>query len=184
MVVLLGMLAVSERVETKKTMRPHSLVWTLVWVVTQKVVEITSRGTFLPFMEILFQPFDCTRHSDGTWTLDAAPERTCWDSPGHWIHAAVALLVIGAYFILSMRVLTSGGALSNIEFHPMRFWRRSEDRFQPLHVHPLSPARVQCVCTRDVVPPARPLLVAPTNRHGWLRGGGALAAGTALLPCT
>ena len=58
MVFLVAMLSVSETVETKKTMRPHSMMWGLVWVVTQKVVEVTSRSTFLPFMEILLQPLD------------------------------------------------------------------------------------------------------------------------------
>ena len=47
--------------------------------------------------------------------------------------------------MISLRVLSSGGALSNVEFHPTRFWRRQEDKFQPKHVHPLSPARVQYV---------------------------------------
>jgi len=68
MVFLVAMLSVSETVETKKTMRPHSMMWGLVWVVTQKVVEVTSRSTFLPFMEILLQPLDWYEcHCTGSW---------------------------------------------------------------------------------------------------------------------
>lgn len=91
-----------------------------------------------------------TKGADGVYRLDADTSRTCWNNAAHIVHCIAAVFAVSMYFIVSLRVLYSGGMLSNVEFRLMRFWRTTEDKFQPRHVHPLSVARVQCVTTHPL----------------------------------
>lgn len=89
-------------------------------------------------------PFDCTWNSTGGfYTLDADPTITCLRDWRHAALAPVSFVVMIVYTIVSFRVLRAGGSLSNVEFSLTRFWRTTEDRFHPRHIHPLSPARVE-----------------------------------------
>ena len=97
----------------------------------QRVVVIVAKAGYLPLVQLLLLPLDCSTDATGTLVLDADPSRSCWDNPGHIINAAAGLAVAAVYTVIAARVVLAGGQLPNVEFHGLRLWDRSYDTFQP-----------------------------------------------------
>jgi len=100
-----------------------------------------AKAGYIPLVQLLLMPLDCSKAPSGdAYVLDADPSLQCWDSVRHVADVVVGVFLVVVYTVVAARIVSTGGQLPNIEFHPTRFWRRDLDTFQPSYGHPLSPA--------------------------------------------
>lgn len=118
---------------------PQAKVWTLGWTALQRLVIILAKAGYLPIVQLLLLPLDCTALPDGGYSLDADPSQRCWDSVGHVLSAVAGFVGAVLYTAIAARVVLAGGQLANVEIRLTRLWDRSYDTFTPQ-------VRANCCC--------------------------------------
>jgi len=134
---ILAILTKLERIETWAVKRPSSKAASIMWLVAQQTLSFGTRALFLPMVEILAVPWDCTS-IDGSLRVDADNSVACWSEAMHVVVALLGLVAGGLFLWISLRLQLAGGAPENFSFEWSRLLSRRLDRFVPKHVHPMS----------------------------------------------
>ena len=182
LLLLFGLLSVSENVETCARRRPSSKSAALCWLLVQQILGFGCRALFLPVVELLAQPFDCSQlPGTGKWVLDAAPDTECWVDAGHVVHAAFAVLFGALFGWLVVRLQLCGGSPAALSFSWLRLFDRDNDAFHARHTHPMSPMSVAYRVTAALVKVVLVLTVLLLGSYDGIVAAVAVACGCFLL---
>lgn len=108
--------AVQERVEEKRFLYPHSMLWKVVWLSMSTGTKLVAVSALLPLLRVLAEAFDCdfSAAGDGDGEWPAVPGTPCYGRE-QLPYLIVALVALILYLPLSFRFLRVHGVLSSIE---------------------------------------------------------------------
>lgn len=84
--------------------RAQTKGWTLGWTAAQRAIVLIATAGFLPLVQLLVLPFDCSSDPAGGHTLDADPNRACWTDPWHIVNVVAALVATVVYTSIVARI--------------------------------------------------------------------------------
>jgi len=109
-----------------------------IWIVVNQYCKQVAQLGFLPLFSMLITPFDCTKQSNGTLTLDYEPSRECFKG-SHIAEAILSLVALVLLVAFSVRIMLVYGELQNLETEGRWLWDWAGDlRVNPPRKHPLS----------------------------------------------